>query len=143
MKKSILFMGVLGAFACNTVLKGENGDLTLTYTHGGLFESVDNSIAVGLMSDVSIRANSEGDVVISNAFSEDEGILLVESGEGHRLTLRSVSAGSVSLNVDTEGGLSDVFTLESAEIASVIFDDPITSIESSEGVHPVAGAVLG
>jgi hypothetical protein len=142
MKKSLLFGSIICALACNTTLKGENGNLSLTFTHGGIFESVENPLAVGLLADVSIRDGSEGGVSVSQATSQDEELLLVESTDGNRLTLRSLAAGNASLTIETTSGITDVFSLSSAEIGMVRFEEPSTSLQSTVGVHPVAGAIL-
>ena len=143
MKKTTLLIGfAFTTLACNTSLKGEKGELSLHYTHGGLFESVDNSIAVGLQTDIQIRSlSSEAKVSILDAYTDDDSMLSVDSISGEDIALLSMSTGTINLHVNSNMG-ADIFSLTSAEIASVEFASPITSLQSDMGIHPVEGSQL-
>ena len=138
MKKSIV-LGVLLASGCDTTMTGTSGNLELSYTHGGLFESVSNPIGAGLMADVVIREiGAEDALVIDSAESDDETILTVSGLDGARMDLLAGGAGVATLSVDAEG-LSDAFNITVEDIASVSYG---TIVSGQEGDVIAAGASL-
>ena len=138
MKKSIV-LGVLLTAGCDTTLTGNSGTLELSYTHGGLFESVSNPIGTGLMADVVIRElGTEDPLTIGSAVSDDEAILTVSGLDGTRMDLLAGAAGTAVLSVDAEG-LSDAFSITVEEIASVSYG---TVIYGQDNNVIAAGASL-
>ena len=119
--KQSLVLGVLLAAGCDTTMTGNSGNLELSYTHGGLFESVSNPIGAGLMADVVIRQlGAEDPLQIDAAESSDTTILTVSSLDGTRMDLLAGSADEAVLSVDAEG-LSDAFDITVEDIASVSY----------------------
>jgi hypothetical protein len=138
MKKSIV-LGVILAAGCDTTMTGNSGTLELSYTHGGLFESVSNPIGAGLMADVVIREiGSEDPLLIDSAASSDETILTVSGLDGSRMDLLAGGAGVASLSVDAQG-LSDAFDITVEDIASVSYG---TIVYGQEDNVIAAGASL-
>lgn len=138
MKKSIV-LGVLLAAGCDTTMTGNSGTLELSYTHGGLFESVSNPIGSGLMADVVIRElGVDSALTIDSAESDDETILTVSGLDGASMELLAGAAGEATLSVDA-GGLSDAFNITVEEIASVSYG---TIIYGQDNNVIAAGASL-
>lgn len=134
-----LLLGTLAITGCfNTTLDGKDGNLELSYTHGGLFESVANPIAAGLNVGVVVRDVASGDAIaIDSALSDDESVLTVDAVlDGGEMTLLAGAAGEVELSVTASDGLSDAFALTVMDIAAVAYDDPMYA--SSDEVYAIA-----
>ena len=139
MKKKSLVLGALLVAGCDTTMTGSSGMLELSYTHGGLFESVSSPIGSGLMADVVIReVGSESSITIDTAETDDSSILAVSDIAGARMDLLAGTAGESILSVSAEG-LSDDFAITVEDIASISYN-PIVSSEA--GYVIAAGASL-
>lgn len=131
--KKILALGIV-LVGCDGTLPGESGNLSLSYTHGGLFESVSNPIAAGLKADVIIRDAESGDAAaISDAYADDSAVLAVSSIEGGTMDLSGLGEGDTILNVEADG-LMDTFPIAVRTIGTVSYGDPVGAGDAAYSV---------
>lgn len=125
--------GILGlSVGCDTTMAGSNGYFELSYTNGGLFESVSQPIGAGLTADAVVRPAGQAQAAsLDSASSSDESVLTVESLGSGALHLHGQDIGYADVSV-TSGDLTDAFTIEVAAVDSVVYGDPIRSDDNPE-----------
>ena len=125
--------GILGlSVGCDTTMQGLNGNFELSYTNGGLFESVTQPIGTGLIADAVVRRAGQTQAAnLDSASSDDESVLVVESLGRGALHLIGREVGYADLTVVAED-LVDSFAIEVAEVDYVVYNHPIRSDENEE-----------
>ena len=142
MRTPILLSSVLLG-ACYTTLDGSGGELTLSYVHGGLLESVSNPIAAGLMAKVQIQdASSDQTILIASAEAGDASVLAVDTISEDRMIISGLADGQATLLVNTASGIEDRFTLQVQSIDAVQYTDLMLGVSADEYAIASGATVL-
>jgi len=137
-----LFLSIVLFTACDTTMTGSQGNLQLSYTHGGLFEQVSQPVAAGLQADTVIRnAATDTEITIAQANSNNTEVIDVLSIEEGRMDLVANAAGQATLSVTSDTGLQDEFTVDVREISTVTFGKPTFSGNSDDFVIATSASI--
>jgi len=135
----ILSIGVTTLSACLTKT-GSEGNLQMQYSHGYI-NAANTPVAVGLTAIASISDLQGNPIDISNARSNDNGVLSIQQIVDNKLYVQAETSGQINLTIDA-GETGDVFILETEDIAEVQFGDLQSSVAAPEDTYIVAGSTV-
>lgn len=113
MRISRIFIGcsLLTLSACQSQITGNEGNLVFSYTADDRIGDFNKPIAIGAKLDVRVReSGTNAPVELTQAFTEDQGVLAVETFTSNQLTLSGVSAGTTLVEVEAQVASGDTVT---------------------------------